>query len=310
MSRGRFAPSPSGALHLGSARTALASYVAADGDFVLRMEDLDRARTQPGAAETMLDELRWLGLSWREGPDVGGPFAPYTQSERRDLYDSARDLLRSERAIYPCLCSRRDVEVASHAPHGAEPVYPGTCRARDPHDVLADAAARGRGVSWRFAVHPGIVAIDDRCAGRFEQDVEREVGDFVVYRADGVPAYQLAVVVDDIAMNIAEVVRGEDLLASAPRQVLLYRALGAVSPAYAHVPLVVGDDGVRLAKRHGSVSIGDLRRRGVTADRLRGALLESLGFDADLARARFDPHRIPRGAIALAMLRRTLSEIE
>jgi glutamyl-tRNA synthetase len=275
----------------------------------MRVEDLDEARTQPGATAAMLDELRWLGLAWEEGPDIGGPFGPYVQSERRKLYEAALALLENEHKVYPCSCSRRDVELASQAPHGADPVYPGTCRGRDPNAVVDEARARNRGVSWRFAVAEGIVAIDDRCAGEYAQDVAREVGDFIVYRADGVPAYQLAVVVDDIAMAIREVVRGDDLLASAPRQVLLYRAFGATAPAFAHVPLVVGDDGIRLAKRHGSISIAELRRRGVSANRIIAALLESLGTHDGIDRARFDPRAIPRGPVALAMLRRSLPEI-
>lgn len=309
MPRGRFAPSPSGSLHLGSARTALASFVAARGDFVLRVEDLDAARTQPGATDAMLDDLRWLGITWREGPDLGGPCAPYTQSERRKLYDVALELLQRERWVYPCSCSRREVELASQAPHGAEPVYPGTCRARDPSAVIAEARARDRGVAWRFAVPEGVVSIVDRCAGTFVQDVSREVGDFVVYRADGVPAYQLAVVVDDIAMAIEEVVRGSDLLSSTPRQVLLYRAFGARVPAFVHVPLVVGDDGVRLAKRHGSIAIADLRRRGAESTRVVRALLDSLGIAAPIASAVLDPTRIPHRAVSLGLLRRTIPEI-
>ena len=307
--RGRFAPSPSGALHLGSARTALASFIAAEGDFVLRIEDLDVARTQPGSAAQMLDDLRWLGLAWREGPDVGGECAPYVQSERRALYDAAIAMLRADGRVYPCSCSRREVEQASQAPHGAEPVYPGTCRGRDPSAVIDEARARGRGVSWRFAVPEGMVTIVDRRLGPVTQDVARDVGDFVVSRADGVPAYQLAVVVDDIAMSIREVVRGDDLLASSPRQRLLFDAFGAIPPAFFHIPLVVGDDGVRLAKRHGSITVSELRRRGVARDRVVTALLETLGITTSLAAAKLDPHSIPSGPVALAMLRRTVPEI-
>ncbi len=309
MPRGRFAPSPSGALHLGGARTALASYLAAEGDLVLRIEDLDEARTRPGATEALLDDLRWLGVTWREGPDVGGPCAPYVQSLRRKLYDAALDLLRSEGRVYPCACSRREIELASQAPHGAESVYPGTCRGRDRSAVIAEAHARGRGVAWRFAVPEGVVTVHDRCAGVFVQDVARDVGDFVVSRADGVPAYQLAVVVDDIAMDIDEVVRADDLLASTPRQILLYAALGARVPGFLHVPLVVGDDGVRLAKRHGSISIAELRARGADPLRVVRGLLGSLGAGERLDTSVLDPARIPRGPVALELLRRTIPEI-
>lgn len=311
MPRGRFAPSPSGALHLGGARTALASYLAAEGELVLRIEDLDEARVRPGAVEAIIADLRWLGISWREGPDVGGRCAPYVQSHRRKLYDAALDLLRCEGRVYPCACSRREIEGASQAPHGSERVYPGTCRRREASAVIARARSRGHGVAWRFAVPEGtVITVHDRCAGRFDQDVSRDVGDFVVSRADGVPAYQLAAVVDDIVMDIREVVRADDLLASTPRQVLLYRALGAHVPGFVHVPLVVGDDGVRLAKRHGAVSIAALRVRGADPRRVVRALLGSLGASDRLEHgAPFDPVRIPRGPVALEMLRRSIPEI-
>lgn len=283
MHRGRFAPTPSGLLHVGSARTALASALAAwrlDGRWVLRVEDLDALRTPTGATEAMLDDLRWLGLTWDEGPVVGGPNGPYAQSARRERYRAALEQLIAAGRAYPCLCSRRDVEQSAQAPHGAEPVYPGTCRGRDPGEVTAEAKLRGRGVSWRFRVDPsrGAVDFDDLVAGSQSQDVAREVGDFVIQRADGVAAYQLAVVVDDIAMEITEVVRGDDLLPSTGRQVLLYEALGATAPRWAHVPLVLGDDGERMAKRHGSLALRVLRARGDDPARLRATLIESLGL--------------------------------
>lgn len=304
ISRGRFAPTPSGALHVGSARTALASALAAwrdGGRWVLRVEDLDVTRAVPGAVEAMLDDLRWLGLSWDEGPDADTPHAPYRQGERADLYREALDVLRAAGRVYPCACSRREVEEASRAPHGAEPVYPGTCARRDPEAVLAEARAKGRGVAWRFRVAPHTtVTVRDALAGTFTQRVDDEVGDFVVFRADGVAAYQLAVVVDDVAMEITEVVRGDDLLASTPRQVLLYESFGARVPAWVHLPLVMGDDGQRLAKRHGAMGIRTLRERGVSPDTLRGELLATLGIsDAgdrplrDLA-TRWSPAAVPR----------------
>lgn len=297
---------------MGSARTALASYLAARGNggrFILRIEDLDTARTVPGATAAILYDLRWLGLDWDEGPDVGGQTAPYLQSQRRALYDAALAQLRASGKVYPCACSRRDIEQAAQAPHGVEPVYPGFCRGRDPDEVIAEARKRGRGVAWRFAVRSGVVQIWDAVFGSYTQDVQREVGDFVVYRADGVPAYQLAVVVDDIAMGITQVVRGDDLLASTPRQVLLYEAFGATPPRYLHVPLVVGDDGVRLAKRHGSISIAELRRKGVAPSRLLRALLESLGIPGESRHPVLDPSAIPRAPLPLAALRRLLPEI-
>jgi glutamyl-tRNA synthetase len=280
--RGRFAPTPSGALHVGSARTAFAAALSAwseGGRFVLRVEDLDAVRAAPGATTAMLDDLRWLGLDWDEGPDVGGPSAPYAQRERAALYAATLAWLRDRGLVYPCACSRRDVELAAQAPHQAEPVYPGTCRDRDPDEVVARARALGRGVSWRLRTDPAApaVVVRDQVALAFAQQVHREVGDFVVVRADGVAAYQLAAVVDDVAMGVTEVVRGDDLLASTPRQIALYAALGAAPPTWAHVPLVLGGDGERLAKRSGSMGIAALRERGVTASWLRGWLLESLG---------------------------------
>lgn len=281
--RGRFAPTPSGALHLGSARTALASALSAwraRGVWALRVEDLDVTRAVPGAVEAMLDDLRWLGLQWDEGPGASQPHAPYCQSERGGLYREALSVLRARGAVYPCACSRREVEMASTAPHGAEPVYPGTCARRDPDEVIFAARQKGREVSWRFRVDPArsTVTVRDELAGELTQDVAREVGDFVVFRADGVAAYQLAVVVDDAVQEVTEVVRGDDLLASAPRQVLLYEALGASPPRWTHLPLVLGDDGQRLAKRHGAMGVRALRERGFEGRTVTRALLETLGF--------------------------------
>jgi glutamyl-tRNA synthetase len=282
LERGRFAPTPSGALHIGSARTAVASALAAwrdGGQWVLRVEDLDTTRTPSGAIEAMYEDLRWLGLQWDEGPETHQPHGPYLQSQRQGLYAEALTMLRSRGLAYPCACSRKEIELASQAPHGAEPVYPGTCRTRDPNDVVAQAQQQGRGVAWRFLVSDParIVTVHDLCAGVFTQNVATEVGDFVIFRADGVAAYQLAVVVDDIAMEITEVVRGDDLLTSTPRQVLLYEALGAMVPRWMHVPLVLGVEGERLAKRHRAMSLRDLRTNGHSADALLHDILRSLG---------------------------------
>lgn len=303
--RGRFAPTPSGALHVGSARTAVASALSqwsVGGTWVLRIEDLDLARTAPGATQAMLDDLRWLGLQWDEGPDVGGPFGPYVQSERAARYEAALRALCDAGAAYPCACSRRDVELAASAPHGREPVYPGTCRDLDPDAVRARARSRGRGVSWRFRVPTeATLDVDDAVLGRSRHDVAQETGDFVIFRSDGVAAYQLAVVVDDIAMEMTEVVRGADLLDSTARQVLLYRALGAAPPRWAHLPLVLDGDGERLAKRSGSMGLGALRASGVSANALRRWLLASLGVAAEddlrAAATRFVLARVPRDAL-------------
>jgi glutamyl-tRNA synthetase len=282
--RGRFAPSPTGQLHLGNARTALLAWLdarAGGGAFLLRVEDLDRARVQPGAEAQQLDELGWLGIDWDEGPDRGGPFAPYRQSERAARYDAAIDqLLRAGRA-FPCACSRADVARAASAPHDdGEPRYPGTCRDADPAAVTARAAAQGRAAAIRFAGRGEPIAFHDEVHGPVAAD-PAGVDDFVLRRADGTAAYQLAVVVDDAAMQVTRVVRGDDLLSSTPRQLALYRALGLAPPAFAHVPLVVTPGGERLAKRTRPASLASLRARGVAPELVVGALAASAGLAAD-----------------------------
>ncbi|HEX8909942.1 MAG TPA: tRNA glutamyl-Q(34) synthetase GluQRS [Anaeromyxobacteraceae bacterium] len=280
--RGRFAPSPTGPLHLGNARTALLAWLAArarGASFVMRVEDLDGPRVRPGLEARMLAELRWLGLDWDEGPDLGGPHAPYRQSERLERYQAALDRLRRAEAVYPCFCSRAEIAAASQAPHGPSdegPRYPGTCRALSPAEVAARSLRRAP--AWRLRVAPGEIAFRDGVHGRRAFDVAAEVGDFVVARADGIPAYQLAVVVDDAAMGIEEVVRGDDLLSSTARQLLVYRALGLAPPRFAHVPLVTGEDGARLAKRHGALSLGELRERGADPRAVVGLLAALSGL--------------------------------
>jgi glutamyl-tRNA synthetase len=254
----------------------------------------------------MLEDLRWLGVRFDEGPELG-PHAPYFQSQRAALYRAALEQLRAAGQVYPCSCSRREVEGLAVAPHGAEPVYPGTCRSRSPEQVLEHAHRRGRTVAWRFRVEPGVVSFCDEVAGRYEQDVSQQVGDFVVFRADGVAAYQLAVVVDDIAMEITHVVRGDDLLASTPRQILLYRAFGASPPRWAHLPLVVNDHGLRLAKRDGATSIAELREGGVDPSRLRAALLDTL--EAGPRRDQWRPERIGREPVTLECIRAALRRV-
>jgi glutamyl-tRNA synthetase len=303
MVRGRFAPSPTGRLHLGNARTALLAWLharSAGGRFVMRVEDLDRGRVRPGYMQAQLDDLRWLGLDWDEGPDVGGPHAPYLQSERQADYEAAVGRLRSAGLIYPCFCSRREIAAAASAPHGPAdegPRYPGSCRERprDPGDG-------GRAAALRFRVAPGAVGFRDLLQGDVAFDPEAETGDFVVRRRDGVAAYQLAVVVDDAAMGITHVVRGADLLPSTARQLLLYRALGLNPPAFLHVPLMLGADGERLAKRHGAVSLAELREAGVAPARAVGWLASTCGLaepgeevEARGLAARFAVERLPRG---------------
>ena len=305
ITRGRFAPSPTGALHLGNARTALLSWLAAraaGGAYLVRIEDLDAPRIRPGAEDRILSGLRWLGLDWDEGPDVGGPFAPYRQSERAERYADALSRLRAAGAVYPCFCSRAEVAAAADAPQGPGdegPRYPGTCR--DLAAAEVESRARRRPPAWRFRVPAGAVEFEDGVHGPQRRDVASETGDFVVARADGIPAYQLAVVVDDAAMAVGEVVRGDDLLASTARQLLLYRALGLSTPRFAHVPLVNGEDGVRLAKRHGALSLDELRERGADPRAVVGLLAALSGLAAPGARVEprdlvpaFSLARIPR----------------
>src|SRR5262245_7573494 len=281
--RGRYAPSPTGRLHLGNARTALLAWLDArsrGGAFIMRIEDLDRARVPAGAEQALLDDLGWLGLDWDEGPDRGGPFAPYRQSERGARYDAAIDRLLADGRAFPCACSRADVARAAQAPHEADeegPRYPGTCRGLDPDEVHARAAAQGRAPAIRFAGAGARIDFVDELHGAVAADAAG-VDDFVLRRADGTAAYQLAVVVDDAAMAVTRVVRGDDLLRSTPRQIALYRALGLPAPAFAHVPLVLTPSGERLAKRTRPEAIADLRARGVSPAAVVGALAASAGL--------------------------------
>ena len=294
--RGRLAPSPTGLLHVGHALTFwIAAERAAErrGTLILRNEDLDPQRCRPEFAQAMIDDLHWLGISWSEGPDCGGPFAPYVQSERRGWYFAAWKKLLERGIIYPCTCSRRDVVQAASAPNDAddEPVYTGKCRPRSfapldrvrdpvPHEQnrTADAAVptstvqpgEPAGVNWRFLVpHGEEICFTDLHLGPQRMVAGRDFGDFIVWRRDDVPAYQLAVVVDDAAMSITEVVRGGDLLKSTARQILLFRALGLAVPDYFHCDLVRDRAGVRLAKRHDSLSVRRLRELRFTAEQVR-----------------------------------------
>jgi glutamyl-tRNA synthetase len=261
--RGRIAPSPTGYLHIGHARTfwmAQERANAAKGILVLRNEDIDRARCKPEFVTAMLEDLPWFGFEWQEGPDVGGPFAPYNQSERFSIYRETLGKLERGGSIYRCVCSRRDLQAAAHAPHvedDNEPIYPGTCRDLKPEQIAA------RKFCWRFRVPDGEeISFTDGNFGSQRFVAGKDFGDFVVWRADDVPAYQLACVADDAAMQITEVVRGADLLMSTARQLLLYRALELPAPAFYHCPLLTDASGVRLAKRHDALSLRQLRARG------------------------------------------------
>jgi glutamyl-tRNA synthetase len=310
MIRGRFAPSPTGMLHLGNARTALLAWLharAAGGAFVMRVEDLDPGRVRPGLMEAQFADLRWLGLDWDEGPDVGGDFGPYVQTQRTARYDEALRRLAALGRLFTCVCTRRDLAAAASAPHGAGdegPRYPGTCRAREVAAADGKFGADGGGspVALRYRVEPGEVCFDDLLQGRACFNPAAEAGDFVVRRKDGVAAYQLAVVADDAAMGITDVVRGADLLSSTARQLLIYRDLGLPAPRFLHVPLLLGPDGERLAKRHGAVSLADAREAGVSPERVVGWLAATCGLAAPgeeiAAReliGRWDVARLPAG---------------
>ncbi len=273
--RGRIAPSPTGHLHLGHAMTFWTAFQRATerkGKLVLRIEDLDALRCKAEFREAIFGDLRWFGISWDEGPDCGGPFAPYMQSERRAQYVTVWEKLRDGGFIYPCRCSRRDVLGAVAAPHEGEdePVYPGTCRTAAGTVPCAGSPA---GVTWRFRVPQGeeMVFRDGRL-GLQRAVAGVDFGDFVIWRKDDIPAYQLTVAADDAAMRITEVVRGEDLLMSTFRQLLLYRALGWKAPAFYHCPLVRDEKGERLAKRSEAMGLRTLRERGELPEKLRGAM--------------------------------------
>ena len=286
--RGRLAPSPTGLLHLGHARTfwtAAQRALERNGTLILRNEDLDPQRCRPEFTQAMLEDLRWLGINWSEGPDCGGPYAPYTQSERRPCYLKAWRSLLASGLIYPCFCSRKEVALAAGAPNDLddEPVYPGTCRperlnsvrnatSRPSIDALI-GKADPRGFNWRFRVPDGeVISFIDQHLGLQHFVAQQDFGDFIVWRRDDVPAYQLAVVADDAAMKITEVVRGADLLKSTARQLLLFRALGLAPPDYYHCDLVKDDAGIRLAKRHDALSIRRLRSMGWTPEQVRNAV--------------------------------------
>ena len=278
---GRLAPSPTGGLHLGHARTFLVAWLSGrsrGGRVVYRVEDLDAGRVRGESIAGAMADLAWLGLDWDHGPDRGGPEAPYVQSERGGLYAEALDRLRAEELVYPCTCTRADIARAASAPHAEDegPTYPGTCSGRS----VADAAGLPAGFAWRFRVPSGQVEWDDGVRGRVALDPARLGGDFVVARAEVGTSYQLAVVVDDAMMGVTEVVRGDDLVASTPRQILLYHALGHAPPTFAHLPLVLGADGRRLAKRDGALKLATLRAAGADPHHLVGVLARSCGWSA------------------------------
>lgn len=296
--RGRLAPSPTGVLHLGNARSFLLAWLdarARGGEVLLRVEDLDGPRNKPGAARAAVEDLKWLGLDWDAGPFFQGP--------RMAVYEEALGRLAAMGLAYPCVCTRKDVETAASAPHAGEegPVYPGTCRGRFPTEEAARAEC-GRDPCWRFLVAPGTtVELEDRFCGPRSWRVDRELGDFVIWKKDGEPAYQLAVVADDADQGVTDVLRADDLLPSAARQFLLFVALGYEVPAFAHVPLVVGPDGRRLAKRHGDTTLRHFRDAGVAPEELVGWLAAWSGLRPSGMRVRpqdlvadFELAKVPR----------------
>ena len=311
---GRLAPSPTGALHLGNVRTFMVAWLRArqaGGKVILRMEDLDHPKHKPGAEAQAIEDLQWLGFDWDEA---------FTQSERKGIYAEALARLCAQGLAYPCVCSRRDVEAAQSAPHEGEQLrYPGTCRGRfatwaeavafmnsaTGETPVVPVSAMGRIPCWRFRTREGVrVAFEDGLAGHYEMDVWETLGDFPLARDEKGAGYAIAVTVDDAEMGVTEVVRGDDLLPATPPQILLYQALGLPVPAFFHVPLVVGPDGRRLAKRHGDTRMASFREAGVSPERLIGFLACSLGLIENERPiglrsliGLLNPARIPRGPL-------------
>ena len=305
---GRLAPSPTGALHLGNVRTFMVAWLRArqaGGKVILRTEDLDHPKHKAGAAAQAVEDLLWLGFDWDK---------EYVQSERISLYEEALEMLRSKGLAYPCVCSRKDVEAAQSAPHEGDQLhYPGTCRDRfsswnEACRFLNPSSAEGEATRipcWRFRTpDEARISFDDGFAGAYSMDVRAQLGDFPLARDEKGAGYTLAVVVDDAAMGVTEVVRGDDLLPATPQQLLLYRALGLKEPKFFHVPLVVGPDGRRLAKRHGDTRIASFREDGMNPEVVIGYLAWSIGMNLDkkpislaALTAIFDPTRIPHSPL-------------
>ena len=304
---GRFAPSPSGPMHLGNLLCCLLSWLSvrkSAGRVILRIEDLDTVRCPPRYARSLMTDLLWMGLDWDEGPLTGGPHGPYFQSERTALYRAALETLTARGLVYPCFCTRAELRAAS-APHRADglSVYPGTCRRLCAREIAARAKLRPPAL--RLRVPDETIAFTDRHMGEYRENLARECGDFLLRRSDGLFAYQLAVVVDDAAMGVTEVVRGADLLSSTPRQLLLYRLLGLRPPSFRHIPLLLSPDGRRLSKRDGDLGINALRER-YAPEEILGKLARLAGFHpsgtpttAAALVGEFDWESVPREDIRL-----------
>lgn len=296
--RGRYAPTPSGLVHVGNALAGLLAWASVrrqGGTFVWRLEDLDPPRVLPGAAAAAQADLAWLGLDWDESPETGGPFPPYDQSGSGAIYDAALAGLATAGRLFPCTLSRKELASIATAPHGPDgsPPYPASQRpAGLPADWYARFQTEARAdAALRFMVAPGEVAFTDAVQGRCSQDVAATVGDFILKRRDGLYAYQLAVVVDDLRQGITEVVRGCDLLDSTARQIQLIEALGGRPPRYAHIPLVLNAAGEKLSKRDQALTLQSLRQAGVKPEALLGYLAAAIGLRPDAR---------PVGAAALA----------
>lgn len=306
---GRLAPSPTGAQHIGNARTFLAAWLSVrsrGGEVILRIEDIDSPRVKSWAVEQAIEDLQWLGLDWDEGPDMPAANSPYIQTQRIERYVASFQQLQRAEKVYPCDCSRSDVAAAASAPHDIanapgnqsfELIYARTCY----NKKVRDASVLSGKYSWRFRTESSGISFRDGFAGEQIAELQNQFGDFVIYKSDGLPSYQLAVVHDDHEMGITEVLRGDDLIPSTFRQLAIYDFFGWEPPSFIHLPLVVGPDGRRLAKRHGDTRLSWLREQGVSAERLIGLLAKSFGWTdslkeqsaADLL-ALYDLQRIPK----------------
>ena len=306
---GRFAPSPIGRMHLGNLACSLLAWLSAKsagGRIVLRIEDLDAERCPRVYADALEEDLAWLGLHWDEGGSKGGPNGPYYQSERSDIYLAAFEKLQAMDLIYPCFCSRSQLHAAS-APHRSDGqvVYQGTCRGMTPQQVADRIEQTKKRPAMRLTVPDEVLTYTDGHLGEYSEHLPTDCGDFILRRGDGVFAYQLAVVVDDAAMGVTQVVRGEDLASSTPRQLLLYRLLGLPAPEFIHLPLLLAPDGRRLSKRDGDVSLENLRAR-YTAAEVVGKLAHAYGLNPtgeprtpESLLADFSWDKVPKGDICL-----------
>jgi len=278
----RYAPSPTGALHLGNLRTALLAWLQArlsGAKFILRIEDLDFPRVKPDSAVQIIEDLLWLGLNWDNEQDASGEVDYYLQSERSQRYQQTLLQLYQKELVYPCYCSRKDIRDAASAPHGKLPIYPGICRDKYPKITPEnEKPSNGRLPAWRLKVNDRMISFEDKLMGNFSQNLKQDIGDFVVRRSDGLFAYQLAVVVDDVDMGITDVLRGEDLLDSTCRQIALFEALDMPIPNFWHVALMNDQQGKRMAKRDGTASLAELRSKGISPQSVIGQLAQSCGL--------------------------------